>query len=215
MPRLQASIKADAVAGLTDTERTALAPWLVDESPTAKCIPPVAQRPFVRNWKLDDLIGSLEQVGHSRNFAAGKETFAAALCNRCHRIADNGAAVGPDLTPLARRFGRIDILLSILAPSHVVDDKYRVVTIVTTDGQVLSGQLSGDDGETVTLLPDLLAADKIVRVAKSQIETQAKSIVSPMPAGLLNTFSKEEVLDLLAYLESEGLGAAPQPLSEK
>jgi putative heme-binding domain-containing protein len=215
MPRIQASIKADAVARLTDTERTALAPVLVDEPPLAEVLSPVAQRPFVRNWKLDDLIGSLEQVGHGRNLAAGKKTFAAAMCDRCHRLADNGAPAGPDLTPLPRRFGRVDILLSILAPSRVVDDKYRIVTIVTTDGQVLSGQLSGDDGETVTLLPDLLTRDKIIRVAKSQIETQTKSIVSPMPAELLNTFSKEEVLDLLAYLESEGQATAAKRLPSK
>ena len=126
--------------------------------------------------------------------------------------AGNGAAVGPDLTSLARRFGRIDILLSILAPSHVVDDKYRIVTIVTTDGQVLSGQFSGDDGETVTLLPDLLAADKTrTRPEEPDRKSQTRSIVSPMPAGLLNSFSKEEVLDLLAYLESAGDPVAANP----
>ena len=93
----------------------------------------------------------------------------------------------------------------------MVDDKYRIVTIVTTDGQVLSGQFSGDDGETVTLLPDLLAADKTLHVPKSQIESQTRSIVSAMPAGLLNSFSKEEVLDLLAYLESAGDPVAANP----
>ncbi len=209
MPRLLTSIRADAVAGLTEGQRTALAPWLEDEPPATEVLASLAQRPFVRDWKLDDLIGSLESVGHGRNLAAGKETFAAAMCIRCHRFAGQGAPVGPDLTPLARRFGRVDILLSILAPSRVVDDKYRIVTIETTDGQVLSGQLVGDDGETLTLLPDQLTPEKIVRIAKSQIEAQTRSIVSPMPTGLLNTFSKDEVLDLMAYLESEG-----QPTAE-
>jgi putative heme-binding domain-containing protein len=208
MARIQASIRADALAGLTDTERTALAPLLVDEPAATQTLTPLAQRPFVRDWKLDDLIGSLESVGHGRNLAAGKATFAAALCNRCHRFAGSGGAVGPDLTPLARRFGRGDILLSILAPSRIVDDKYRIVTIETTEGQVLSGQIVGDDGKTLTLLPDQLAPEKTVRIANRQIEAQTRSIVSPMPAGLLNTFSKEEVLDLLAYLESEGESTA-------
>ena len=100
LPRFVALIKADAVAGLSEAERSALAPLLVDEPPAKEAIAPLAQRPFVRDWKLRDLAGSLDQVGQGRNLAAGKEVFAAATCNRCHRFGGSGAAIGPDLTSL-------------------------------------------------------------------------------------------------------------------
>ncbi len=118
MPRFLALIKADAVAGLSEAENSALAPLLVDEPPAAEAAAPQAERPFVRDWKLNDLVGSLEQVGKGRDLAAGKKVFTAASCIRCHRFGGDGAPVGPDLTPLARRFGRVDMLLSILAPSR-------------------------------------------------------------------------------------------------
>ena len=39
-----------------------------------------------------------------------------------------------------------------------------------------------------------------MRIHKKEIENVSVSPVSTMPDGLLNTFTKEEVLDLLAYL---------------
>jgi hypothetical protein len=36
------------------------------------------------------------------------------------------------------------------------------------------------------------------------IRERATSPVSPMPGGLLNHFSQEEILDLLAFLQSGG-----------
>jgi putative heme-binding domain-containing protein len=214
LPRMLGLIKADAVARLTEAEQTALAPLLADEPPSEVPVE-LVNRPFVRDWKFDDLVGSIEQIGNGRDLAAGKAIFAAALCSKCHRMAGQGTAIGPDLTSLARRFGPVDILLSILAPSRVVDEKYRLVTIETTDGRVLKGQLLGDDGQFVTLLPDVLAADKTLRLAKSEIESLTHSIVSPMPDGLLNRFTKDEVLDLLAYLESEGVESAAKPVLPK
>ena len=202
MPRFLAMLKADAVAALSEAEKSALAQLLVDEPPATETFAPLAGRAFVRDWKLDDLLGSLDQIGKGAGFGRGQAGLRGRIVHPLPPIRKRWRPVGPDLTSVARRFGRVDILLSILAPSRVIDDKYRVLTITTQGGQVLSGQISGDDGLAVTLLPDLLAADKTVRVAKSQIESLSRSGVSPMPAGLLNSFSKDEVLDLLAYLES-------------
>ena len=47
-------------------------------------------------------------------------------------------------------------------------------------------------------------APETVTVMKSEIESRQLSKTSPMPTGLLNTFSEEEILDLLAYMESLG-----------
>jgi len=46
--------------------------------------------------------------------------------------------------------------------------------------------------------------DKTVTVEKSNIELRAPSKISPMPVGLMNTFSANDILDLLAYMESLG-----------
>ena len=49
-------------------------------------------------------------------------------------------------------------------------------------------------------MPDLLAPEKTVAFSKSEIESHRPSPISPMPAGLADTLTREEILDLLAYL---------------
>jgi hypothetical protein len=79
---------------------------------------------------MDDLVGSLEAIGKGRNFEQGKAMFAVALCSRCHRFgAGQGPTIGPDLSAVISRFGRKDLLESVLLPSKVIDDKYRNVVI--------------------------------------------------------------------------------------
>jgi putative heme-binding domain-containing protein len=216
VPLSMTSIKADALAKLSEKEaeiyRPLLEPPVVETAGTAES----GERPFVREWTVDALIGSLDDVGRSRDLARGQAMFTAAACIKCHRFAGQGKLVGPDLSGVSRRFGRRDMLESILFPSKVIDDKYRNVILVTDDGRVLTGSLLSDDGETIQLSADPTQPSKTVAVKKANIESQQHSLSSPMPTGTLNTLSKEEILDLLAYLESlqgtspAAAGAPPQ-----
>src|SRR5262249_52623311 len=140
------------------------------------------------------------ESGDSRR---GKEVFAQALCARCHRFVTKGASVGPDLTFVAGRFSRQDILDSILNPSKAVAENYQAVTVLTTDGKVFSGRVvPGGDfrSEKLRLVPDLLHPDQIIELDKKSIEEHRPSDQSPMPRGLLDTFTREEISDLMAYL---------------
>ena len=42
--------------------------------------------------------------------------------------------------------------------------------------------------------------DKVTKISKRDIISHEESPVSPMPQGLLNTLTRHEILDLLAYL---------------
>ena len=196
-------IKAEALATVPDQEKVAYEKML--EKPAVAMefdLGPQEDRKFVREWTLDDLAGSLDAVGAKRDLKRGQAMFAAANCIKCHRFAGQGQTVGPDLSGVARRFGRRDMLVSILFPSKVIDDKYRNVIVQTDRGQTLIGSLAGDDGETIHLVTDPAKPGKTVSIKKDEIESQQFSLTSPMPAGTLNTLTKEEILDLLAYLES-------------
>jgi putative heme-binding domain-containing protein len=75
--------------------------------------------------------------------------------------------------------------------------------IETDDGRVISGRIMEETDERLVLKPQPLETDTVT-IQKSEIESRKLSKVSPMPAGLLNNFSKDEILDLMAYLESFG-----------
>jgi putative heme-binding domain-containing protein len=170
---------------------------------------PVKQRPFVKLWAMADLEPDLPKVAHGRNFANGRDCFAAAQCVLCHRFGDEGGAVGPDLTAIASRFSLHDVLESIIDPSKVVSEQYANEEFKLKDGGLALGRIVGETPASITIRPSLLASE-IQEVKKASIASQQPSKISPMPPGLMSTLSKEDVLDLLAYLVSAGKEDAPQ-----
>ena len=54
------------------------------------------------------------------------------------------------------------------------------------------------------LLVDPLAKADPVVIAKSEVEVRKKSPASIMPKGVLNRLSREEILDLIAYVYARG-----------
>ncbi len=89
----------------------------------------------------------------------------------------------------------------------VVAEKYRNAQVVTTDGRVITGRvITGGDyrSPNLRIATDALSPSQTIDIAKADIDTHQLSPVSPMPNGLLDTFSKDEILDLLAFIESGG-----------
>jgi putative heme-binding domain-containing protein len=200
-------IKNAAAAALTDTERAALAPLLEDKSIVLAALASDAPPPrFVREWYFEDLAAVLDRAGSGRSFERGKAAFAAAQCVLCHRVGEGPAAgglIGPDLTSVARRFSRRDILDAIMNPSRAMDDKFRSTVFELKDGGSVSGSVESEDAARVILRPNPLA-EELVTVAVNNIVSRRLSEISPMPVGLLNVLEREQILDLIAYLESGG-----------
>jgi putative heme-binding domain-containing protein len=149
-------------------------------------------------WKLTDLLaylGSPEATKASP--ARGQHVFTTAQCAKCHRHGELGEAVGPDLSTVARRFQKKEILESILYPSHVISTQFASKVVRTVDGQVIGGLVAEQPDGGVTILTP--TAEKVTLTAE-QIDQIAPSSVSAMPEGLLNDLSQEQIADLMAYL---------------
>jgi hypothetical protein len=58
--------------------------------------------------------------------------------------------------------------------------------------------------DQVAAMGDLTKVEPATTIAKSGVKARELSKISIMPPGLLNTFTEDEVLDLLAFLESMG-----------
>ena len=170
---------------------------------TPEPAPPLASRKLVKEWLTGDLQPLLDQVGKGRSFARGKDVFYQAQCSACHRYGDQGGAAGPDLTAVATRFKRQDLLESATEPSKVLSEQYMNTAIETKKGLVITGRITEETPDKVVIRPKPLEPETVT-VMKSEIETRQLSKTSPMPTGLLNTFTDEEILDLLAYMESFG-----------
>ena len=146
----------------------------------------------------------LAQVGKGRNFAKGKEAYEAAQCAACHKLGNDGGAIGPDLTAVSSRFDRRSILESIIEPSKVVSEQYANTTVRLKDGDVVEGRIVEETPDKLVIRPNALAPDTLVTVKTADIKSRGLSKLSPMPEGLVNTLKDDEILDLMAYMESGG-----------
>lgn len=190
---------------LAPEEKTELASLLTDAP--AAAAKPKKEYKFVREWKTADLADDLDAVGRGRSFERGRDAFAAAQCLQCHRFGNEGGAVGPDITAISSRFSRRDLLESMTEPSKVLSEQYLNTTVVKKDGDDVTGRLVEETDTKLVLVPDQIKGDK-VEILKKDVQSRAASKLSPMPEGLINILTKEEILDLLAYMESGGKASA-------
>jgi putative heme-binding domain-containing protein len=149
----------------------------------------------------------LGKVANGRSYEKAKTALVSTQCVFCHRVsADNtlpAGIVGPDLTQVSARFGRRDMLMHILEPSVVIEEKFRSTIVTKVDGQQIIGTLESEDDERVVLKPNALSPG-VIEIGKSMIQKRTISEVSPMPLGLLNALKVEQILDLLAWFEVGG-----------
>jgi putative heme-binding domain-containing protein len=192
-----------ALAGVPQTERPHFATLAERkiEAPKTAAAPP---RPFVQNWSVADLEPDLGRVAKGRNFARGKAMYAAARCSVCHLFAGEGGNIGPDLTAAASRYNRRDLLESIIDPNKGISEQYAVFHVTQFDGKKeLAGMIVEETNDSLTVLVDPLNGTRDT-IGKFKPPTREMLPVSPMPPGLLNTLNRDEILDLLAYIESAG-----------
>jgi hypothetical protein len=195
-------IRTEMLEHLTPAEREAVAPLLAVATDATL---PQSSGPqvLVREWKVEELLPLLDRVGSKRSFDAGKQAFAGAQCALCHRMGNAGGLVGPDLTAVSSRFARRDILDAILNPSRVIDDKFRNIVLTLKSGANVIGTIERETEETVTLRTSPLLPHTIT-IQQTDVRSRELSPISPMPPGLLNVLTRDQILDLLAYLESGG-----------
>jgi putative heme-binding domain-containing protein len=158
-----------------------------------------------KEWKLEDLASSVEQMEQGRSFSNGKQMFTVANCLACHRLGGVGNAIGPDLTKLEPKLQKpIEILHDILDPSFRINEKYVSYTFETKAGKLITGLILEETPEVVKVIENPLAKTEPVVLKRSEIESRQKSPTSIMPKGLLDRLTREEILDLVAYVAAGG-----------
>ena len=204
LPEFLQRIREDAMKQVPAGERSRLA--AIGAATAAANQPatsiPAAPRAFVQTWTVDQILSGSELTGDQ---ARGKQIFSAAGCVHCHRFGTDGHLIGPDLTAAMRRYSRRDLLTAIVRPSDVIAEDYRSVQVLTNDGRVYSGQITrGGDFRSpiLRIATDPGHPSHVIEIKKSEITSRKNSKISWMPDGLLNTFTHQQIFDLVAYLES-------------
>jgi putative heme-binding domain-containing protein len=183
--------------------------WLKD--PKAPADPTGNNRSFVQSWTYEDLADDVTTNLRGRSPEIGARIFKDATCAQCHKIAGQGGAVGPELTDVYKRWKgeHLGVLREIVDPSHKIDPKFAVQVILTVDGKTLSGIVTSEDKDTISVVVNPEAPEPIV-IKRDDIDEIEKSSKSLMPKALLDRFTKDEIFELLSYLEfAGGLAVVP------
>lgn len=198
------NIRQEAIDALNDEERAALASLLEKQPAGDQPLVEAASRPFVREWQVADLLAEVQAGLSGRDFESGKRMFEAAACYKCHRFSGGGGIVGPELTAVSRRFNAQALLESIIVPDKVISDQYEASIFVLDTGKTVAGRVVNLNNDRLMICENMLEPGKLTSILRSEVEETLVSKVSMMPAGLINNLTREEVLDLVAYLQSGG-----------
>ncbi|HBJ38819.1 MAG TPA: L-sorbosone dehydrogenase [Planctomycetaceae bacterium] len=205
-----ANIRKVAIENLPDDEalKTRLADVL---NPPAGQSSEVAMPPreLVKAWTVDELAEAVSSNDHKFDFEQGKSLFAAAQCYKCHRVGVQGGILGPDLTGAGRRFTPKDLLVSTIEPSKEISDQYGATQFLTDDGQVVVGRVINMNGKNLSVLTNMLDPSSLTSLNRDNIEEARPAKTSMMPSGLLDTFTKEEIIQLMTYLRAGGQSEHP------
>jgi putative heme-binding domain-containing protein len=156
-------------------------------------------------WKVDELLEFVGALGHDRSFEVGQNAFKVAACVSCHRMGDQGQQIGPELTKLEpQKLTPEYILRSIIQPSEKIDEKFQSQLIELDSGKVLTGMVLEETADNITLIENPLIKAQPLVIPKSSIEARHKSTKSIMPEGLVSKLTREEILDLIAYVYAKG-----------
>jgi putative heme-binding domain-containing protein len=193
--------REDALATCTSAETTVL-DSLTGQSLLSAPFTSTPPKGPGRVWTVNDALATIEKGDQKPNYDAGRNLYHATSCSKCHRIAGQGGAVGPDLSTASKKFSVKDMLEAIVEPSKAISDQYGSQQVLTTEGQSYVGRAVTIGEEVYIYTID--ADAKPVVIAKADVEQMKESKVSQMPVGLLDLLNEQEVRDLMAYLMSAG-----------
>ncbi|MDR3638732.1 MAG: HEAT repeat domain-containing protein [Isosphaeraceae bacterium] len=121
-------------------------------------------------------------------------------CLKCHAIVGAGGQVGPSLESVGASAPADYLVDSILQPNKAVKENYHAMVVATTDGRIINGIKIRQTGSELVLRD---AEDREVSIPRNTIEEQ-KTGGSLMPAGLADTLTRGELVDLVRFLSELG-----------
>lgn len=138
----------------------------------------------------------------------GKEVFVK-HCASCHKVADVGIQVGPDISD-SRTQLPTQILTNILDPNRAIDNNYFRFVALTADDQVIEGMIAEETSDSI-----VLRGQNNVRTTlkRSDLQELKATGISLMPEGLESQIDQQAMADLISFIKNWRYldGSIPSP----
>ncbi len=121
-------------------------------------------------------------------------------CVLCHAIGYKGGVLGPDLSKIGGVRSRRDLLEAVLYPSASFVRSYETVDVALQDGSRQLGVIRNQGAQSITLATSVAVLD--LKIPLGDIKSLAPLELSLMPGAFGEIFTKPEIADLIAYLQT-------------
>jgi cytochrome c oxidase cbb3-type subunit III len=163
-------------------------------------------------WQVITYIRSVEKKSSGSpagDAAHGEKLFrGSAGCSTCHIVQGKGGRLGPELTNVATarstdaliesiRFPSRHLAIGLIENTKEFPQEYETVTVVTKDGQTLTGVALNEDNFSVQMMD---TQQQIHLFDKETLKAFSKSRESLMPAYNEKTLPQADLQDIVTYL---------------
>jgi putative heme-binding domain-containing protein len=184
-----------AVAPLKPLERTRL---LDHKSPTIRELAKAVlgrQTASSRAVVIAEYKSCLSLRGRSN---AGQKVYERE-CSICHQIGKTGHNIGPSLAGSTNAREPEALLTHVLDPNFYVPPQYVQYVAVDRKGRTYTGILAEQTSTSISLKREKDAVDTLLRSNIEELSSTGKSL---MPEGLEKKLSRQDMADLIAYLQT-------------
>lgn len=153
------------------------------------------QKGQIGKSSIEDIMLAMDKI--KGNPAIGKKLFIQQGCIACHSINKGETMKGPFMGQIGSIMTRKQIAESILKPNASISQGFATVLVTTKDGKSMTGFVTGESADKITLRDITGAAHTI---STKDIKERREQETSMMPTGLANALSYEEFAALITYL---------------
>ena len=118
-------------------------------------------------------------------------------CFTCHKVGDKGIDFGPALTEIGDKLAREALYTAIIDPNEAISFGYEGFSIETGEGRKLIGYLASEGDQEIGIK---VPGGALITVQASEIKAKDPLPVSLMPASLVATMSRNDLVNLVEYL---------------
>ena len=169
--------------------------WDNLKTEAAQVLPPSA------NQETHSLVPISELVKRKGDPVKGAAVFRreSVGCFKCHQINGEGVDFGPNLSEIGTKLAKDAIYESIRDPSAGISFGYEAWQLDFKNGDDAFGLIVSETADELSLKA---IGGIVTRYKKSELAHRSKQKLSIMPAGLEQTMSTEDLVDLVEYLSS-------------
>ncbi len=176
-----------------------------------------AQVPAEDRWKVILHLRALQEPARlaaeqaqvtAASIESGRQLYEQLGCQKCHTVSVEQKPVGPYLGRVAAAYDRQLLWEAVKHPSKTIANGYLAEVFLMFDGKTHSGFVTGETDAEVTIRN---ADGNEIVLPIDDIDERRTLEKSPMPDGLIDDLSSEQLDSLLDYLQSLADESAPLP----